>query len=430
MMKLLHIPRQNGKYSDLSEIKILQEKLLNEHIAYCRKNSPYYASLNLPKKKISLEQLCDIPATDKKTFAERNPDFIAVPQTHISDISLTSGTTGSPCLMAYTQHDLERLTLNDAIGFADAGVSAQDTVLLTCTMDRCFIAGLAYYSACRKLGAAAIRNGLNSIHSHAQLIRDFRPTTIVGVPSFLAKLGEFMSHENMQRDSVRRLICIGEPLRTASGELTAVAQRLDDIWPDSLYSTYASSEIFTSFTECRAQCGGHAPYELAILEILDDDGNVLPPGETGEVTVTPLQVEGTPLLRFRTGDISFIHPEPCPCGNPVPRLGPILGRKAQMLKIQGTTLFPQTIYNVLDAIPEIKEYYITVTGTGLSDHVCVTFADNGVLNTEEFTAWLHAKTRLKLPVVRDTLENVRAKVFGGGRKATRFFDNRIQDGIK
>ena len=99
------------------------------------------------------------------------------------------------------------------------------------------------------------------------------------------------------------------------------------------------------------------------------------PGETGEVVVTPLQIEGMPLLRFRTGDISFLVDEPCACGRFSPRLGPILGRKKQMIKFRGTTLYPNSLYAVLDSFPGISEYYVTATSDyDLSDVLTVTVA--------------------------------------------------------
>ena len=130
-----------------------------------------------------------------------------------------------------------------------------------------------------------------------------------------------------------------------------MGENLEEVWGAKIYSTYASSETITSFCECTAQRGGHLHPDLAVVEIVNEQGEVLAPGETGEVVVTPLQIEGMPLLRFRTGDISFMVDEPCACGRFSPRLGPILGRKKQMIKFRGTTLYPNSLYAVLDSFP-------------------------------------------------------------------------------
>jgi len=299
-------------------------------------------------------------------------------------------------------------------------------VLLTCTMDRCFTAGLAYFLGVRRLGAAAIRNGLNTMGSHAKVIGDVAPTVVVGVPSFLRHLGEFLRNRACSVESVAKLICIGEPVRTPALELSAIGEQLRELWQASIYSTYASSEIVTSFCECEAERGGHLHADLGILEIVDEAGDPLPAGETGEVTVTPMRVTAMPLVRFRTGDISFMMDEPCSCGRSTPRLGPILGRKAQMLKVRGSTLFPQTVFSILDAAPEVSDYYVIATGEDLSDHVEVVAAlKDPDASVDDVAAKVRAGSRVAIPVSKADLDEVRAKVFSAGsRKPVRFFDCR------
>ena len=108
------------------------------------------------------------------------------------------------------------------------------------------------------------------------------------------------------------------------------------------------------------------------MEIVDENGAVLSAGTVGEVVVTPLSVEGMPLIRFKTGDISFLMDEPCACGRSSPRLGPILGRKKQMMKIRGTTLYPQAVYSALDEMDGVDDYYMVVTSRGdLSDEMTI-----------------------------------------------------------
>ena len=209
-------------------------------------------------------------------------------------------------------------------------------------------------------------------------------------------------------------------------KLTPLGGKLNEFWPDAVHSTYASSEIVTSFTECSARCGGHPPADLAVVEILDEDGNRVPDGEAGEVTVTPLQVSGMPLVRFRTGDISFIIPEKCSCGRGTIRLGPILGRKAQMLKVRGTTLFPNAFFHVLDEIPEVAEYYMEVSGTALSDEITIYAACRNGISPDQIRLAdrLYSRTRIHVPVIAVSEEEARKRVFGVSRKPVRFFDLR------
>ncbi len=410
------------------EILDVQNRLLAEQIRYCRQNSPFYrrALAGFPDRDYNYDLLQELPTTAKKDIAEHNDEFFAVPMRDTADICFTSGTTGKPCRIIYTQGDLDRLAYNDACGYKAAGMTPDDKVLLTCTIDRCFIAGLAYYQGTVKLGAAAIRSGLNTVFTHAEIIRDLQPEAVVGVPSFLAKLGQYLADNGIDGSCIRTLVCIGEPIRTRTMGLTPLGAKLEQFWPGAVHSTYASSEIVTSFTECSARCGGHPPADLAVVEILDDNGNRVPDGEVGEVTVTPLQVAGMPLVRFRTGDISFILPEPCSCGRGTVRLGPILGRKAQMLKVRGTTLFPNAFFHVLDGIPEVAEYYMEVSGTALSDEVTMYVAGKNGATPEQLgvAEKLYSRTRIHVPVIAVSEEEARKRVFGVSRKPVRFFDLR------
>ena len=411
-----------------AEINKIQLQLLRQHLEYCRDSSPYYRQLLQGKdfSDFSLEDLTQLPLTDKHDFSSNNDDFIAINETEIADIVFSSGTTGRPCKIVYSEADLERLAYNEAQAFARFGVTPNDRVLLTCTMDRCFIAGLAYFVGIRKLGATAIRNGLNSFASHARIINELKPTVIVGVPSFLRKLGMFMQENSNSMASVTRLVCIGEPIRQADLTLSPVAEELGTIWQAELFSTYASSETITTFAECEAGNGAHFNYDLAIVEIVDEQGKPLPAGEVGEVVVTPLQMSGTPLIRFKTGDISFILDTPCECGRQGLRLGPILGRNSQMLKVNGTTIFPQVIFSELAVIAEVDEYYIEVKGEHLADQVEVFVALNAATITiNEISERINAVTRVSLKITEVSREVAMSKVFAANsRKPTRFFDLR------
>ena len=415
-------------FSSREEVRRLQDRLLAEHLRYCRSCSPFYREhfASFPDRDYDFDFLQELPTTSKRDLAEHNEAFFAVPPEKIADICFTSGTTGTPCRIVYTASDLDRLAYNDACGYRAAGMRPGDKVLLTCTIDRCFIAGLAYYQGVVKFGAAAIRNGLNTLESHAEVISTLHPENIVGVPSFLAKLGRYLADAGIDGSCVKRLICIGEPARNRQMELTPLGAKLEGFWPGAVHSTYASSEIVTSFTECSAQCGGHPPADLAVVEILDEAGNRVPDGEVGEVTVTPLQVTGMPLVRFRTGDVSFIIPGPCPCGRGTLRLGPVLGRKAQMLKVRGTTLFPGAFFNVLDGIPGVTEYFMEVSGAALSDEITIFVSCREGETPESLgvAEKLYGRTRIHVPVVAVDPAAARQRVFGVSRKPVRFFDLR------
>ncbi len=425
---------KNLELASAAKIKTAQNILLNEHLAYCQKNSVYYRRKfkSLTKlAKITLDNLSQLDFTDKSDIEKYNDDFLAVPAEKVVEIVLSSGTCGAPTKIAYTEEDLKRLAYNEEQSFSACGFTNQDSVLLTCTLDRCFIAGLAYHAGIRALGATAIRNGLNSLESHLGLIRRLQPTAIVGVPSFIRKLGLYLNQNGYpaQKSGIKKIVCIGEPLRDKHLKFLKVGQDLEKIWKAKAYSTYSTTEIISTFCECTAQAGGHLHPDLAIAEIIDSQGRPLPDGQIGELVVTPLQIQGMPLVRFKTGDISFLISTPCSCGRQSLRLGPILGRKNQMMKVQGTTFYPQAVFSCLEQIPGISEYYICISRAGrLADNLEIYAAVNNSACTKNLIQEkLQAHLRVKPKVFIRAEEKIKAQVYtAGSRKPVRFIDRRAK----
>lgn len=424
---------KNLAFEDKDKIAEVQTQLLQEHLNYCLSHSSFYkkhlSGLIVDVSQINLTNFKDIPLTEKLAIELDNAGFCAVDPKKIVDRVLSSGTTGRPIQIMYTEHDLQRLAYNEEKSFLGCGLTEDDIVLLTCTMDRCFIAGLAYFLGIKNLGAAAIRNGHGSLDSHSEIIERMNPTVIVGVPSFLRKLGMYMQKVNKDPavSSVVKIVCIGEPLRNEKMELLDLGVELEEIWKAKVYSTYASSEIVTTFCECEAQCGGHLHPDLGIVEIIDEQGNVVEDGQIGEIVMTPLGIEGMPLVRYKTGDISFLITDPCACGRNSIRLGPIIGRKNQMMKVRGTTIYPQSVFATLDSLKSVREYYIEVTNeSDLSDDLIVHVAANDLsCDLELLQERLQTRLRVKPKVVLEREDVIRKIVYTQeSRKPIRFFDRR------
>ena len=423
------------EFEEMGRIQAVQQVELVKHLCFAAGHSPYYKDLfrqlQLNPATLRAEHLQELPFTTKAELESRNDDFLAVPMSRIADIVLSSGTSGLPTRIMYTRGDLARLAYNEKQSFAGCGVTAEDVVLLTCTLDRCFVAGLAYFLGLNELGAASIRNGHGTMEGHCELIERMKPTVIVGVPTFLRKLGYYLVDHGVDpaQTSVKKMVCIGEPLRNRSFDLLELGHELESLWRARVYSTYASSEMITTFCECTAQRGGHLHPELAVIEIVDEAGRVLGDQEVGEVVVTPLGVEGMPLIRFRTGDVSFLESTPCDCGRNSPRLGPVLGRRNQMLKVKGTTLYPPAINAVMDATPEVLEYYVTVDDDSeLSDCVTVHAAVRSDCEQgakEMLCRVLQSRLRVTPGVCIETEADIRRVVHvAASRKPIRFIDRR------
>lgn len=390
--------------ASVQNIKAFQEAKLQELLPYLKEHSTYYqrmfAGQNIDIEQIkTLEDLAKIPVTTKDDLQKYNDDFLCVPKNKIIDYVTTSGTLGDPVTFALTDKDLDRLAYNEAISFACAGVTGEDVLQLMTTIDRRFMAGLAYFLGVRKLGAGIIRVGAGIPELQWDSILKFRPTYLIVVPSFLLKLIEYAkSHDiNLEESGVKGAICIGESLRNQDFTLNTLAEKITSQWDIQLFSTYASTEMNTAFTECEFQKGGHHHPELIIAEILDDHNLPVPSGKVGELTITTLGVEGMPLLRFKTGDMVTAHEEPCECGRHTMRLGPVVGRKKQMIKYKGTTLYPPAMENILNDFNEVECYVIEIYHNNIgTDEICIKIASHN--KSDKFMHNIKDHFRAKLRV--------------------------------
>lgn len=325
------------------------------HAAEC---SPFYRELFRGGK--TVPALESVPTLDKQTLSKRSLDFLCVPRERVIEIVTTSGTTGNPLLWMLTEADVKRLAANEQISFHCAGLTTQDTVLVAVAMDRCFMAGQAYWLGLREIGCGIVRTGAASPLFVLEMIQRSQPTAIVGVPSFLRIVADKAREAgvDLKNLSVKKLICIGEPIRDASFQLNHSGAALEAAWGAKVYSTYGVTELANSLCECEAGLGGHLHDEQLRLEILDDAGQPVADGEVGEVVATTFGVEAMPVIRYRTGDCAALFRGKCVCGRTTPRLGPIIGRKNQKLKFKGTSLYPATLTAVLEQIASVESFVI------------------------------------------------------------------------
>jgi len=390
--------------SDLKSIKTFQESKLKELLVYLENRSPFYQKLFIDNKidinEIkTLEDLTKIPTTSKNDIQANNQDFFCVPQTEIVDYSTTSGTLGDPVTFGLSDKDLERLAYNEAISFACAGIQKGDVVQMITTIDKRFMAGLAYFLGLRKMGASVVRMGPGIPELQWDSIFRYKPKYLITVPSFLLKMIDYAEKHGIdyKNSSVYGAICIGEGLKNQDFTDNILSQKIKERWNVQLFSTYASTEMSTAFTECEFQIGGHHHPELIITEILDENENPVKEGESGELTITTLGVEAIPLLRFKTGDLVKAHYEPCKCGRNTMRLGPVLGRKQQMIKYKGTTLYPPAMNDIMNDFGNVSCYQIVIKSDeiGLDEIIIKLSTDD---ESENFVDEVRDHFRAKLRV--------------------------------
>jgi len=413
----------------------MQEQKLQELLAYLNIHSLFYKELfdanniNIDDIK-TLDDLKLIPTTVKEDLQKRNDDFMCVSRDQIIEYSSTSGTLGSPVTVALTENDLLRLTYNEYSSFTCADGKPDDVYQLMLTLDRQFMAGLAYYSGIRKIGAGIIRLGPGVPSLQWDTILRLKPTAIVAVPSFIYKLIQYAQEHgiDINSSSVKKAVCIGENIRNTDFSLNILGKKITDAWDIKLYSTYASTEMQTAFTECGYGKGGHHQPELLIVELLDENNQQVAPGEPGEVTITTLGVEGMPLLRYKTGDICLYDDKPCECGRTTLRLSPIIGRKKQMIKFKGTTLYPPSLFDLLNGMEEILDFVAEVYSNEIGmDEVLLHILP--VNYTDECDRKIRANLQARLRVSPhvtyvqyDEIQKMQYKE--SGRKPFKFIDRR------
>ncbi len=401
---------------------------MRNHVRHVKEVSAFYRETLFdvfPEDVKSVEDIVKLPFTEKAALVGRAASFRAVSEEFVAETVATGGATGNPLLFPLTAIDLERLEFNEALSFHSAGVTAADSAHLCVPFDRLSMAGMAYYRGLMHLGVTTARLGMLPPEQHKHYLDLLKPTILVGAPSFLkrhanelAKLGFDKS-----KSSIRKLFCVGESVRTRDLRLNALGGMLEDSYNAAVYSSYGSTEISSSFCECEARCGGHGHPELIYTEIVDENGAVVPDGTIGELVATPLGVEGNPLVRYKTGDITFKIPGQCSCGRNSLRIGPIIGRTAQAVKMKDCVLYPTAIAGILDSVDGVDDYIIMLEKDDSSFDRISLQVITPPANMAAIAGRIREELHVTLPLLISnsaTIRHVRAK---SGRE-TKIIDNR------
>jgi phenylacetate-CoA ligase len=278
------------------------------------------------------------------------------------------------------------------------------------------MAGLAYYLGVQSLGGGMIRIGPGVPALQWRSILTNQPTVLIAVPSFIITLIDYAKAHGIDFNatSVRSIVCIGEAIREEDLSLNILGRRITADWNVELFSTYASTEMAAAFTECTAHQGCHLNESLLFMEVLDDHGTPVANGTSGEIVVTTLGTEGMPLIRYKTGDIAHVYYDACACGRKSPRLGPIVGRKNQLIKYKGTTIFPRSIFEIFDGFAEITCYKVEVSKDYLGNDTLTVLLERSIEHSGIMPAVVEAcQSRLRVVPHFVYLENdyLRSQVF-------------------
>ncbi|MDR2963594.1 MAG: phenylacetate--CoA ligase [Bacteroidales bacterium] len=345
------------------ELETLQSQRLQFMLHRMYNNVPFYRKkfdeLGIkPEDITSVKQLSQLPFTYKTDLRDNYPfGLCAVPQQQIVRLHASSGTTGKPTVVAYTQHDLDVWSEVIARSFTMAGVGNADTVQVAYGYGL-FTGGLGAHYGAEKVGASVIPISGGNTKKQLQLMQDFASTVIACTPSYAAFLGETIVSEGILNNIKLRVGVFGAEPWTE--EMRQYIQNTINI---KAYNIYGLSEIIGPGVsmECECQNGSHIYEDHFIPEIINPEtGEVLPEGELGELVFTTITKEALPLLRYRTRDLCTLTYEQCACGRTLARMGRIVGRSDDMLIVRGVNMFPSQVETVLLELSETTPHYAII----------------------------------------------------------------------
>lgn len=324
-----------------------------------------------PESIQSPEDIQKLPFTTKDDLRAHYPTgMLCVPQADIVRMHCSSGTTGTPTAICYTQNDLNSWADLMARCLYMVGVRRED-VFQNMSGYGLFTGGLGIHYGAERLGCMTIPAGAGNSLRQIKLVKDFNTTVAHILPSYALILGEKL--RSMGEDPALfplRIAVVGAEPYTEE-----FRQRIQELFAMKAYNSYGLSEMNgpgVAF-ECQEQNGLHLWEDAYLMEIIDPaTGEHLPDGEIGELVLTTLRREGMPIIRYRTRDLTRILPGQCRCGRVHRRIDRILGRSDDMLIIKGVNIYPMQIEQVLMMFKEVgQNYLIVLENDGLSDVLTV-----------------------------------------------------------
>ncbi|MEK6851082.1 MAG: phenylacetate--CoA ligase, partial [Candidatus Thermoplasmatota archaeon] len=353
-------------------LRALQEERFRKIVRYAATNVPLTkkrfreAKLD-PAAVRTLDDAAKIPFSVKDDLRTTYPfGLLAVPLAEIVEFHASSGTTGKPTVVAYTKRDRETWTHLMARCYAAAGAKEGD-VVHNCYGYGLFTGGIGFHYGAQALGLGVWPMAAGNTKRQLLFLKDMRPTILACTPSYALYLAEAAKEEGYapKKDFRLRIGMFGaEPWsEEARGRIEAtLGLRAHD--------NYGLSELYGPgvAVECPEQDGLHVWADEFYPEVIDPEtGEVLGPGEKGELVFTMLTREAMPLLRYRTRDLSVLDDEECACGRSMPRLRRITGRSDDMLIIGGVNVFPSQVEHVLMGGEGVGEWYEIVVDRDILD---------------------------------------------------------------
>ncbi len=402
---------QREEIMPLKELYDIQIKRLRWVVRQAYDNIPFYRKkmreLNVKPEDIRRrEDITKLPFTTKEDLRENYPfGLMAVSKEEVVRIHMSSGTSGKPKVVAYTKNDLENWINMVARCLYMVGIRKKD-VFQNMVNYTLFTGGLGFHYAAERIGALVVPSGTGNTEKQIQYMLNFGTTAIHATPSYALRIKEVAEDMGIDpKELPLRIGCFGaEPWSDNT------RRRLEDAFDIKAYDSYGLSEMNgpgVAF-ECEEQNGLHIWFDHYFVEIVDEEGEQVGEGEKGELVLTPLSKEAMPLLRYRTGDITYLMDyEKCACGRTHPKISRILGRADDMIVVRGINVYPSQIEHVLMNIPEVGDHFqVIISRNGPLDEITVRVE----MRDEIFTGELSDFRRIQEKIVRALQKELNVRV--------------------
>ncbi|MBP3272661.1 MAG: phenylacetate--CoA ligase [Ruminococcus sp.] len=324
----------------------------------------------------SYEEFLKLPFSEKKDLRDAYPlGLMTAPEEEIVRIHSSSGTTGTPVIIPYTQKDVDDWSEMFKRCYEVAGITNMDRIHITPGYGL-WTAGIGFQLGCEKLGAMAIPMGPGNTDKQLEMMQSLKSTVLCSTSSYALLLAE-----EIEKRGIKDKIHLKKGVIGSERWSEKMRRNISEKLGIELYDIYGLTEIYGPGIgiNCEHNTGMHIWDDYLYLEIIDPvTGQPVPDGEEGEIVITTLVKEGAPLIRYRTHDLSRIIPGKCPCGRSYPRIDTIKGRTDDMMKIKGVNVFPSQIEEILGQFEEISsEYQIRISHLDGKDTMRIYVETNG-----------------------------------------------------